>query len=229
MITQRTGLSFAFLLVVTGSPILRGADEQAQAISLVTEQSAGGTITGWKFFCEDDSVKCADVWRLKRGILICQGTPRGYLYTSRKYKDFVLRLQWRWPDGKEPGNGGVLIRMTGPNKIWPKSLEAQVNAHQAGDFWGLDGFRLEGPPDRSKNVHNDQFGDLTNVKKTADVERPAGQWNQYEIVAQGETVTLKVNGQVVNKATRCDVEPGPICLTAEGDEIEFRDIQLVER
>ena len=41
-------------------------------------------------------------------------------------------------------------------------------------------------------------------------------------------MTLKINGQVVNKATRCEVTSGPICLTAEGNEIHFRRIELVE-
>ena len=43
--------------------------------------------------------------------MICKGTPLGYLYTQQDYKDFKLRLEWRWPPGKEPGKGGVLLRM----------------------------------------------------------------------------------------------------------------------
>ncbi len=195
---------------------------------LITGQAADGTIDGWGFFCAQDTTKCGDVWKWVDGVLICKGAPKGYIYTRKSYSDFVLRLQWRWPPGKRPGNGGVLIRTTGPNQIWPKSLEAQINAHQAGDFWGLGGFRLSGPADRTKTLQHKQFGQLTNLKKTADVEKPVGQWNQYEIIAHGETVTLKINGQVVNRTKRCEVVPGKICLTAEGDEIHFRKIELFE-
>jgi hypothetical protein len=39
-------------------------------------------------------------------------------------------------------------------------------------------------------------------------------------------VTLEINGQEVNRATGCDVVPGKICLTAEGDEIHFRNVRL---
>ncbi len=199
-------------------------------IDLAVKQVQGSAPDGWGFFCEESATPCGDVWQLVDGVLICKGTPKGYIYTLEKQTDFVLRLQWRWPAGKKPGRGGVLIRTTGKHKIWPKSLEAQINVPQAGEFWGLDGFSLSGPTERTTNLTHEQFGKLTNVKrKTADVERPAGEWNQYEIIAKGPVVTLKINGQVVNTATRCEVEPGWICLTAEGDEIHFRKIQLLSR
>jgi hypothetical protein len=99
----------------------------------------------------------------------------------------------------------------------------------AGDFWGLDGFQLDGPADRKKSLEHPQFGKLTNVKKSALVERPAGQWNQYKIVADGDTVTLEINGQTVNRATACETAPGKILLTAEGTAIEFRNVRLRPR
>ncbi|MHC4355006.1 MAG: 3-keto-disaccharide hydrolase, partial [Planctomycetota bacterium] len=70
------------------------------------------------------------------------------------------------------------------------------------------------------------FGKLTNVKKIKALEKPAGQWNTYEIVAEGDTVTLIINGEQVNKATGCDLDAGKICLTSEGDEIHFRNMTV---
>lgn len=67
---------------------------------------------------------------------------------------------------------------------------------------------------------------LTNLKKTATVEREPGQWNEYEIAARGGVVTLKINGRVVNQTEGCDVVPGKICLTSEGSEIHFRNVQI---
>jgi hypothetical protein len=145
---------------------------------------------------------------------------------GESYANFVLKLQWRTAPGKKPASGGVLIRTSGKPKIWPKSLEAQLNAGSEGDFWGLDGYQLGGPAERVKVVPTSPFGKLTNLKRARDAVKRAGEWNQYEVVADGPTVTLKINGQVVNRATGCDVVPGPICLTAEGDEIHFRDVRL---
>ena len=179
----------------------------------------------WKFFSEDPESKLPDVWEVKDRVLSCKGTPKGGIYLDRNLTDFTLRLEWRWPEKK--GKGGVLLRTTAPWKVWPKSLEAQINAGNAGDFWGLDGFSLDGPATRLKKLDHPEFGKLTNLARTATVEKPAGQWNQYEIVAAGPVVTLKINGKMVNKATKCDARPGKICLTAEGSRIEFRNIRLV--
>ena len=179
-----------------------------------------------EYYSADPQVEIQDVWCMEDGVLICRGNPLGYLYTKGDMRDFTLKLEWRWPGDTKTGKGGVLIRMTGQHKIWPKSLEAQINAGDAGDFWGLAGYGLSGPAERTRSLENPQFGKLTNVKKTQDVEKPSGQWNTYEIIAEGDTVTLIVNGEEVNKATGCDLDAGKICLTSEGSEIHFRNITL---
>ena len=222
---MRTIRSASSLLLLTclASPLAAGQPNKA-AIDMFGPEAAN-TVT-WMAFSEDDDTKLEDVWEITPESIICKGTPHGYLRTNEDFTDFSLTLQWRWPEGK-PGKGGVLFRMTGKDKIWPKSLEAQINAGDAGDFWGLDGYRLDGPKDRLKSLEHEQFGVLTNLKKTDSVERKAGDWNQYEIVARGGTVTLKINGRVVNKTTDCDVLPGKICLTSEGSEIHFRNVRIV--
>ncbi|MBN2476549.1 MAG: DUF1080 domain-containing protein [Pirellulales bacterium] len=216
---------FVVLVCAMGAPAAAAGPPDGQR-DLLTTESDSGELPGWKAFSEEPDTKTGEVWKLSDGVLVCKGTPKGYLYTEEAYRDFVLRLEWRWPPDKKAGNGGVLVRTTGKNKIWPKSLEAQINAGDAGDFWGLDGYRLDGPADRLTSLEHPQFGKLTNLKKIRAAEKPAGQWNQYEIIADGPTVTLVINGQVVNKATRCEPVPGRICLTAEGDEIHFRNVRL---
>jgi hypothetical protein len=69
-----------------------------------------------------------------------------------------------------------------------------------------------------------EFGRLTNLKKTKALEKPPGEWNTYEIIAIRDTVTLVINGEEVNRATGCDLNPGRICLTSEGSEIHFRNL-----
>ena len=219
-------------LTILLCPIALAAEPQDGQIDLLASFATpdkfakpdGGVV--WKFVSEDPKTRLSDVWKLDGDVLICKGTPKGYIYTEQDFADFVLKLEWRWPPDKKPGNGGVLLRTTGEHKIWPKSLEAQINAGDAGDFWGLGGYQLTGPAERSKSLEHPQFGKLTNVKKKKAAEKPSGQWNCYEIIANGDTVTLKINGQTVNRATGCETTPGKIALTAEGDEIHFRNVRL---
>ena len=175
-------------------------------------------------------VRCSVARRiLTLGILTCTGTPLGYLYTNESYTDFTMTFQYRWPNENSPGKGGILIRTTGPDKIWPKSLEAQINANSAGDFWALDGHQLSGPANRTKSLTHDVYGKLTNIQKIKAAENPPGQWNSYKIIADGPDVTLIVNGRLVNKATRSATTSGRICITSEGTPIEFKNIILTPK
>ncbi len=179
-----------------------------------------------RHYSEGPDTPLEKVWSLTNGVLVCRGQPRGYLILAEALADFTLTLEWRRPEGVTPGKAGVLLRVTGPDKIWPRSLEAQLNVRAAGDFWGLDGFALEGPTNRISTVEHPQYGRLTNLKRTAERENPAGEWNRYEIQAVRGEVTLYVNGHEVNRATGCDATPGRLVLTAEGDEIHFRNVRL---
>ncbi|MCR4415388.1 MAG: DUF1080 domain-containing protein [Thermoguttaceae bacterium] len=225
--TYRLRLVISIVVLVACLRTAVPAAEKTPA-RLLTTSTPSGELAGWKSFLEDPKAKTGDVWRLgPDGVLACKGKPNGYLYTEKSYTDFTLTLEWRTPEGQKPGRGGILVRMTGPHKIWPKSLEAQLNAGDEGDFWGLDGYRLSGPSDRMKVIETSPFGRLTNVRKAVAAVKAPGQWNRYEVIARGQTVVLKINGQEVNRATGCDVVAGPICLTAEGDEIHFRNVAIV--
>ncbi|MFW6170380.1 MAG: family 16 glycoside hydrolase [Planctomycetota bacterium] len=99
-----------------------------------------------------------------------------------------------------------------------------------GDFRGLAGYEVSGPEHSTvmhSTVMHPEFGKLTHVPRTADAEKPRGTWNHYKILADGSTVTLEINGQVVNRAADRETTPGNICLTAEGNEIECRNVTLV--
>jgi hypothetical protein len=197
--------------------------------NMITEQKSDGEILGWQSYHEGENIKTGDVWQLNAdGVLVCKGLPKGYLYTDKSYTDVVMSLEWRWPPHGEPGNGGLLLRTTGKHQVWPKSLEVQLNHGAAGDYWGLVGYSLKGPQDRMKTLEHDVFGRLTNVKHTQSLEKPVGEWNRCDVTLQGRRVTVKINGVLVNEATDCEVEPGKIVLTAEGQEIHFRNVMLME-
>jgi hypothetical protein len=182
----------------------------------------GKDLTGLETVVPDAAkkgIKPESVWSVSDGVLVCSGDPPGYIRTKDKYTNFILRFQWRFsPVTKKAGNSGVLFRMTGEDKVWPKSLEAQLMSGNAGDFYGIDGFKYTGDPARMTGRH---------TKKTHGAERPVGEWNEYEIIVNKGDVVLYVNGEELNRATGVEEVPGFICLQSEGAEIHFRDVRLV--
>ena len=206
-------------------------DRLAQPVlHLLKEQGADGEFPGWKSFHETPGVRTADVWRLQPdGVLVGKGTPRGYLYTEHDYQDFSLQFEWRYPPGATNSNGGVLVRMTGEHGIWPRCLEFQLNQRQAGDFWAIRGYAFTGPPEQLQVMTNATLGVLRHLKRQVDQEKPVGEWNQFEGLVDGAVVIQKINGMVVNRATGCEVVPGRILITAEGQEIQFRNVRLMPR
>ena len=179
----------------------------------------GQDLSGWTAYLLDEG-KMEDVWSVEDGVLICKGQPTGYIRTVDDYTNFVLKLEWRFnPVTKEAGNSGVLVRMIGEDKVWPRSVEAQLHSGNAGDFWNIDQFPMRTDPMRTRG---------RNTRKTHYAERPIGEWNEYEIIADRGSIVLKVNGEVVNEAWNAKAIPGKICLQSEGAEIHFRNVRLAE-
>lgn len=175
----------------------------------------GKDTNGWTAHLNDNG-SLEQVWSVADGVLTCKGQPAGYIRTVADYTNYVLKLEWRFNPDKA-GNSGVLLRMIGEDKVWPKSIEAQLQSGAAGDFWNIENFTMTAAADRTKG---------RNTKRTHTAERPLGEWNEYEIIMDGGTVVLKVNGEELNRATDAAAVPGKICLQSEGAEIQFRRIRL---
>jgi len=159
------------------------------------------------------------VWSVREGVIRCEGVPNGYIRTPESYQNYKLHVEWRWVD--KPTNSGVLLHKTGIDRVWPTVVEAQLMHENAGDFWLLSGSTIE--------VDGKVFGpgDFVNVKKKhPSNEKPVGEWNTYEIVCDGGTVRLTVNGLLQNEGTKANPSSGPICLQSEGSPIEFRNVYL---
>lgn len=187
--------------------------DRSQAIELFN----GADLTGWTHHLQG-SAQAEDVWRVQDGVLVCSGSPAGYLRTTTDYEDYVLYLEWRFsPVTRQAGNSGVLLRMNGPDKVWPRSIEAQLMSGRAGDFWNIGEMPMKVDPKRTRG---------RNTRHTSANENPVGEWNSYLILVNDGTVHLRVNGVTVNEAHDCLQVPGKICLQSEGAEIHFKDILL---
>ena len=178
----------------------------------------GKDFTGWTHHLEPAGA-IDGTWSFVDGVLVCKGQPAGYVRTTEDFDNFILRVAWRFsPVTKADGNSGVLFRMTGPDKIWPRSLEAQLMSKTAGDFYRIGGFSIETDADRTKGVR---------VRHLGFAENAVGDWNHYEIEVDGGNVELRINGKVVNRGSKADLGAGKICLQSEGVEIHFKDVEIV--
>jgi hypothetical protein len=113
------------------------------------------------------------------------------------------------------------MHVVGKDKIWPKGIEAQLMAGRAGDFWLVDGAKLEIDSARKDPKVSRHYFRLKDH-----VEKPVGQWNKYEITCKKDAIKLVINGELVNEGTNCDLTKGKILLQSEGAPIEFRNITL---
>ncbi|MCE9592735.1 MAG: DUF1080 domain-containing protein [Planctomycetes bacterium] len=178
----------------------------------------GKSLKGWTFYLDAPNARMEDVWSIENGVLHCKGNPIGYLRTEAAYTNFVLEVEWRFVPGLPPGNSGVLMRMQGADKVWPKSIEAQLMHRNAGDIWNIDEFPMQAAKERTEGRHT--------TKEFPCNEKPIGEWNRYRITLREGELSLEVNGLVQNVAHWCAEVAGPICLQSEGSEIEFRTVRL---
>ncbi len=183
-----------------------------------TELFNGKDTTGWVVFPAETS---KDTWSVKDGILACVGKPSGFLRTEQSYKQYRFTVEWRFT---RTGNTGVVVHMTPPDAVWPKSIECQGMHKNQGDFYFWNGATVSGGTElkdkKSGKIRGYRLG------KQADAEKPAGEWNTYTTVCGGNTVTILVTGKAVNTATGTNLSEGFIGLQVEGGAFEVKRCTL---
>jgi putative membrane-bound dehydrogenase-like protein len=178
----------------------------------------GSNLDTWTHHLSDGGRRMEDVWSVRDGVLRCEGSPAGYIRTREAFTNYRLVVEWRFDPARGAGNSGVLLRVVGEDKVWPRSIEAQLQSGNAGDFWNIDAFGMRAAPERTNGRNT--------VRKEPSSEKPIGEWNRYEILVDGPRVELRVNGVLQNTADWCDEVPGFIALQSEGAVIEFREVTL---
>jgi hypothetical protein len=172
----------------------------------------GENLDGWA--PSSDALK--DTFGVSGGVITDTGNPSGYLRTTQDFTNYALHLQLRHVTA---GNSGVLVRMVGPDKVWPKSIECQGQSGAMGDIWNIDKFPMKVAEDRTSGRHTKKMHESN--------ERPTGEWNDYDITLDGGNLEIQVNNLTQNTAAECEEVPGKIGLQAEGSRKEFRNIVLV--
>ncbi len=200
-----------------------GASEKQNKSTVPKEKTVlwnGKDFTGWKLFTREPGYDVTKIWSVRNGLVCCEGKPSGYMRTEDDYADYLFHVEWRWP-GEKGGNSGVLIHMSEPDAVWPKSLECQLHSGDAGDFWVIGGLETAEHAKADQRVKGRRT-----IKLKDSSEKPIGQWNTYEIICKNDWIVVLTNGVLQNVATRCSASSGKICLQSEGTPIEFRNIYI---
>jgi hypothetical protein len=169
---------------------------------------------------------------IRNGLLVSMGLPNGHLITDSVYSNYRLAVEYRFA-GK-PGNCGVLVHASTPRalyKMFPKSIECQMQHGDAGDFWCIvEDITV---PDMEKRRGPKENWGITEgkgrriINLTDSSEKPLGQWNQMTIECVNNAIKVWVNGDMVNEGFNCTVSKGQIAIQAEGAEVEFRRIDIL--
>ncbi len=214
---KRTVLAWLALAAAASGAL--AAEKPAKAEPITPKEKIvlfnGKDLTGWVPYVRGKTDP-KTVFTVKDGVIHVAGKPPGYVRTARAYTNYKLHVEWRWP--AKPTNSGVLLHMTGPDRVWPKSIECQLMSGSAGDIWLIGGTRV--------TVVGQQRKGRRIVKKAPSSEKKPPAWNTYEIVCAGDTIKATVNGVLQTDATGASQSGGKICLQSEGSPIEFRNVYL---
>ena len=178
--------------------------------------------------------------------------------TEKEYGNYHLRFQYRWgtkkfePRYKLKRDAGLYYHLTGPDAVWPRALQFQIEQTNVGDLIALYGMELDtwiDPKTREAKLPTyqgpDQGGEprVMGGKGIAYQSRLPGPferegWNTVEVIARGDTTIHMLNGHVVNQGRNIrfrdpenagEARPltrGRIALEIEAAELEFRKVEI---
>jgi hypothetical protein len=204
---------FSFLFATVAS-LAFAQNESAITPANKIELFDGKSFSGWTFVSKGTNAPAEAIWSVTNGEIHCLGKPVGYARTVKSYRDYQLHVEWRFPDGA--GNSGVFLHVNPPDKVWPLCFEAQLLSGSAGEVRLNGGSRIAGLDANAQAVPHQQPGS----------EKPLGEWNSYDIVCRGNSISVRVNGVLQNDITGTSVSSGAIALQAEGKSVEFQNIYL---
>ncbi len=193
----------------------------------------GKNFKGWYSFVEgygknNDPLKVFQVE--PNGIIHVSGEKFGYLCTEKEFKNFHIRLEFKWGEKKweprlsAPRDSGLLydIPMDSTDKVWPCGIELQIQEGDTGDLWMISKATIVVDGVRTTP------GDFVRAAKKEDAEHPHGEWNTVEAIVKDGHCQHIVNGVLVNEGSDASILKGRVLIQSEGAEIYFRNIVVKE-
>ena len=144
-------------------------------------------------------------WNIQDGALVSRpGSGAGHLSTTTEFADYQLRAEF-WIDNQ--ANSGVFLRCPLTGEI--TALNAyEVNIFDPHEKWPT--------------------GSINEIAKASDTPKTAGQWNTYDLTAEGDHLVVKLNGKTTVDVRDSKYARGAIGLQkfSNAGEVRFRNLKL---
>jgi hypothetical protein len=156
----------------------------------------GSTLKGW------NTIGNAN-WKVADGAIeASSGT--GMLVSPVSYSNFELTVEV-WVD--EPANSGVFVRCSDPTTI------NQNNAYEVNIY--------DNRPDQTYAT-----GAIVDVASATTPMKAGGKWNRFEIRAEGNHLTVVMNGTKTVDVRNDKYARGPIALQYGAGVVKFRSVRI---
>lgn len=177
----------------------------------------GQDFTGWAGPVEN--------YEIRDGAIVCKPGKGGTIYTQEEYDNFVVRLEFKLPEG---GNNGLAIRYPGSgDTAYVGMCELQVLDSEHPKYAGLD----------KRQFHGSAYG---MVPAQRGYLRPTGEWNFQEVTVNGSRIKVELNGNVILDADLSQVSEymhnsphpgkdrtqGHFGFAGHSDPVEFRSVRI---
>ena len=153
------------------------------------------------------AAKAKNGWVVRDGLLV-NAEPGNNLLTERKFDDFQLHAEFRYPKGS---NSGIYLRGRYEVQI-EDNYGQEPDSHHIGGVYGF-------------------------LTPSVNAARKAGEWQTLDVTLVGRVVTVALNGErIIDRQTIPGITggaldsdegaPGPLLLQGDHGPIEFRKVTL---
>ncbi len=213
---------------------------------------SGSDLSAWQTWLESEGADSdpQGIFRLEDGVLHILGVDsavsgQGYLKSRATYSTFRLRFEYMWGERRfnttdAPRGGGLLYLANGPDKIWPRSLEFQIQEGDTGDLWLIDQTSVDTTITPGSNpvqfqpdgqAYTTTAAPYTRLKKSMTTDTPTG-WNTVELIVGEDAIEHRVNGTLVNRVANpqyggAALTSGHLVFQAQNSEIMLRNLEIM--
>jgi hypothetical protein len=162
----------------------------------------GKNLDGWEPFATLSPSATGD-WSVQKGGIVCPGRSPGWLASNNTFANFELKLEFR---GSEKVNSGVFLRSSKEGAPHKTGYELQIWDYEPTGYI---------------------TGSLVGSIKAAPTKILDGQWNDYDVTADGDHYLVILNGKTILDDHDSKHSEGVIGFQCQkGNKIEFRDVRI---